>query len=181
MKNIITAIVFILTTGVGYAQFAQTAEETKFYNLLMQYRQQNGLAVIPRSNSLTYVAQVHARDVAIHPQNGQCIQHSWSQYSNGKWNACCFENGGANNTASCMWLKPQQLTPYKGYGFEILAETTGTMTAELALQVWQQEPGGAHIAVILNRAPSWTTPWNAIGVAIYNGVASVWFGQVAGN
>lgn len=44
----------------------------------MQYRIEKGLAEIPLSKSLTFVAQTHVKDMELNPASGYCNMHSWS-------------------------------------------------------------------------------------------------------
>ena len=142
----------------------------------MEYRKENALPVIPISRSLTYVAQTHAKDLAINrPDTGGCNAHSWS--SAGNWTSCCYTPDHAQ--AKCMWNKPRELTSYKGNGYEIACRIYGSrgdisMSAENALQSWKTS--SAHNAVIINQG-IWKNKWNAIGVGICKGFAVAWFGK----
>ena len=74
-----------------------------------------------------------------------------------------------------MWLKPQELTEYDGYGYEIAYTYSAGAGAEDALRSWQGSP--PHNAVILN-ADTWRNiTWKAIGVGIHGDYAVVWFGE----
>lgn len=149
-----------------------TSEEKQLYDLIMKYRQQKGLSKIPLSKSLTFVAKTHVKDLVDNKPNvGKCNLHSWS--NKGNWSPCCYTPDHAK--AKGMWSKPSELTSYPGYGFEIACGGEGfEMTAEYALKSWKASNG--HNAVILN-ANNWKKmKWNAIGIAIYNGFAVVWFG-----
>ncbi len=58
-----------------------SAEERTLYDLIMAYRKENKLGPIPLSESLTYVAQTHARDLTSHytfDVRNKCNPHSWS-------------------------------------------------------------------------------------------------------
>jgi hypothetical protein len=148
-----------------------TADEQKLYDLIMAYRKQKGLPVIPLSKSLTTVAQIHVKDLTDNrPVYGNCNLHSWS--SKGKWTPCCYTRDHAQ--ASCMWSKPRELTKYRGNGYEISFMDTGGATPIGALDSWQYSPG--HNAVIINEG-SWNEKWNAIGVGINGNYAVVWFGR----
>lgn len=156
--------------------------EMRLYNLVMQYRTQNGLPIIPLSSSLTFVAQAHCKDLVLNkPNYGSCNLHSWS--SKGTWNGCCYTSD--HKVATCMWNKPRELTNYKGDGFEIAFNiwrsnnATYTATPEEALEGWKGSSG--HNDVILNKSIWRSITWNAIGVAIYQGYATIWFGMVKDN
>ena len=149
-------------------------EEMKLYELINEYRKTKGLPSIPLSRSLTFVAQTHVRDLAAnHPDKGSCNLHSWSD--KGTWTACCYTPD--HKQALCMWNKPKELTKYPGQGFEIAFMSTGNLTAESALNGW--ENSSHHNAVMTNTDIWKTSKWNAIGVAIYNGYSVVWFGREA--
>ncbi len=149
-------------------------EEQKLYKLIMDYRKQNGLPSIPLSKSLTFVAQTHVRDLEENfIPNTNCNTHSWSD--KGNWSSCCYTSDHKQNT--CMWNKPRELTSYQGTGYEIsFGGLKGyTVTAESALKSWQGSNG--HNQVIIN-AGTWKDNWKAIGIGIYKGYATVWFGKV---
>lgn len=178
MKKII-----FLFVGVGIF-FACAKSETPFepqsadveqqlYELIMQYRQENGLPRIPLSKSLTLVAQTHTKDLvenAPHQSSG-CNLHSWSD--KGSWKPVCYTSDHAN--AHLMWSKPKELTSYKGNGYEISAYSSQNISAQQAFELWKSSSG--HNAVILNQNIWKNSSWNAIGISIRNGHACVWFGE----
>jgi len=148
-----------------------SADEKRLYDLIMEYRSEKGLRSIPLSLSLTYVAQVHAKDLHENrPDQGDCNMHSWSP--KGKWTACCYT--ADHKQAQCMWNKPKELTSYPGYGYEISSGSTADMTPEAALNLWKNSTG--HNNVIINGA-MWRKEWNAIGIGVYGHYAVVWFGH----
>lgn len=150
-----------------------TAEAQDLYDRIMAYRATAGLPSIPASEDLTRVAQSHVWDsYTNNPAQGNCNLHSWSNTP--PWTGCCYTPDHA--AAQCMWDKPREISSYSGNGYEISARSSGTLTPESALSLWQGSPG--HNNVIMNRAP-WTQPWGAIGVAIDGGYAHVWFGREA--
>ncbi len=176
MIRLFFLFLFMLTAGYSYSQ-SMTDEETKLYNIMMEYRKDKGLPVIPVSKSLTMVAQTHVKDLQNNkPDQGRCNAHSWS--SKGKWSSCCYTPDHAQ--AKCMWSKPGELTSYSGNGYEIAFGSSNAryngyvLTAEDALKGWQGSPG--HNAVIVNSGIWKDLHWNAIGVGIYGGFAVVWFG-----
>ncbi len=156
-----------------------TANEMRLFELITQYRKDKGLPYIPLSIQLSYVAQVHAKDLFVnHPDKNGCNMHSWS--SNGKWTPCCYTPD--HKQANCMWNKPRELTNYDSEGFEISHNTwhsddaNYTVTATEALAGWKgSEP---HNDIILNKSIWKTEKWNAIGIGVYKGYAVVWFGRV---
>lgn len=154
-----------------------TQDEIELYHLITKYRTQHGLPLICLSQSLTYVAQVHAKDVYMYfdeiPQG--CNPHSWS--SHGTWRRCDYYPDHRN--AEGMWSKPRELTPYIGNGYEIIhyfvPPKSGICTPQGALDGWKHS--SPHNACILNQGIWRSLRWNAIGIGIYKGVACVWFGQ----
>jgi uncharacterized protein YkwD len=164
-------IIFLLLLMIGLTAHAQqkstvraTPEEMKLYSLINQYRKQHNLKEIPFSSSLTLVAQMHCKDLV---ENLGYLTHAWST---------CKYDAGNSKTYSCMWLKPSELTSYKGYGYECAHGGTGgyVATAESSLEGWKKSK--PHNEVILNRGIWKTMDWNAIGVGILNGYACIWFG-----
>lgn len=85
-----------------------TTEEQQLYDMIMEYRREHGLPEVPLSRSLTFVAQLHARDTAYNEFAPNCNLHSWSD--NGPWQAGCYTSDHAN--AALMWEKPAELTNY---------------------------------------------------------------------
>ncbi len=149
-----------------------TSEEQLLYDLIMEYRREHELPEIPLSRSLTFVAQVHARDTAYNEFPPQCNRHSWSE--NGPWQGGCYTSDHAN--APVMWEKPGELTSYPGFGFEIGCYVSIGATAAMCLSGWQTSPAG-HDQVIRNTG-SWSqVEWDAIGIGIYKTEAHVWFGR----
>lgn len=153
-------------------------EELKLYDLIMTYRKSKKLPKIPLSKSLTYVAQEHCKDLAINKPDLQsgCNAHSWSD--KGKWSSCCYTSD--HKKSKCMWDKPKELTSYTDNGYEIACGSSDpkfkdfVMTADYALGAWKKSV--PHNNVIINKG-NWTDMnWNAIGIGIHGGFATVWFG-----
>jgi len=153
-----------------------SAEEKKLYDLVMAYRDEHHLPAIPLSESLTYVAQSHARDLTEHytfkPTN-MCNPHSWS--SKGSWKGCCYTND--HKKASCMWAKPGELTEYRGNGYEILYYSSSGANAQEGLDGWKISPG--HNPLLINSGMWAKVTWKAIGIGIYKEYGMVWFGEEA--
>ena len=144
-------------------------EEVKLFNLVNQYRAENGLPPIRASKALTLVANRRVLDLA---ENIGRITHDWSDAS-------------YSGNPDVMWNAPQRLdTGYPGRGYENVTGYSGfdgpNMTAERALDSWKNSNAG-HREVILNQpGPNgdWSQrPWNALGVGIYKGYAVLWFGE----
>lgn len=138
-------------------------EELRLYEMVNQYRLQNGLSPIPLSPSLTRVANRHVRDLA---ENIGYLTPSWSD---------CRYDDNDSSTWNCMWQAPQRLnTAYTTPGYEIIAANGYKIFAITALQQWQQN--SAYQALMLNQS-QWTIPWQAMGVGIYQRYAVLWLGK----
>ena len=153
-----------------------STEELLLYDMIMQHRKEHKLPEVPLSKSLTYVARQHTIDLATnHPHWAEgCNLHSWSD--KGPWTGCCYTSD--HKQASCIWDKPGELTNYVDYGFEIAASASNNnkygITAERAFNIWLNS--SSHEAVILNLNKWEQISWQAIGISLYEGYASVWFG-----
>ena len=163
---------FIISVPISLAQ-ELSADEQQLYDFIMDYRKSMNLSSIPISQSLTYVAQTHSRDLAENrPDHDQCNLHSWSKM--GKWKSCCYTSDHAK--AQCMWDKPKEMTGYVYPGYEISCVGTSTLSPKEALDIWiSSQP---HHEVIINKG-IWIDPWKAIGIGIHEGYATVWFGHYA--
>ena len=140
----------------------------------MEYRRENNLPEIQLSESLSFVAQTHARDLMDHYSfdiNNKCNPHSWS--AKGKWSSCCYTND--HKAASCMWAKPKELTGYPGNGFEIVYYSSAGANAKEGLDGWKVSPG--HNPLLVNSGIWSKVTWKAIGIGIYGSYGMVWFGE----
>lgn len=152
--------------------------EAALFDELNTYRKARELPPIPLSRSLSIVAQLHSRDLAINqphkPRN--CNMHSWSHSE--LWSACCYTSD--HRRSACMWDKPRELTVYHGDGFEIVFYSTaayphGRAYAEDAFANWGKSKG--HNDVIVNRGTWKNIHWKAAGIGYYGGYACIWFGM----
>lgn len=170
-----------VTTTVSAPAVASVDQAKELYNLVMEYRKEKGLRSIPVSPALTKVAQTHLKDLEANPPSsftgtgsgpsGACNGHSWSD--DGPWTSCCYTPDHAQ--AQCMWDKPRELTSYQGNGFEIAHGGGGSVTPSSALKGWKSSSG--HNAVIINSGVWKDHPWGAIGVALSDRFAAIWFGE----
>lgn len=173
---------FVFFINLGFAQkpavlnVKLTEKEKELARIVNNYRKKQGLAAVPVSVSLTYVAQCHVKDLTEnYTFNDRCNQHSWSD--KGPWTPCCYTSD--HSQASCMWNKPRELTNYKGIGFEIAFFSTRTYNndgsqAADALLNWQNSPG--HNSVICNQDIWSKMEWKAIGIGVDSGYSVIWFG-----
>jgi uncharacterized protein YkwD len=153
--------------------------EVALFEKLNSYRAEHKLPPITLSRSLTRVAQLHSRDLAINQphKRSNCNMHSWSR--NGHWTACCYTSD--HRRSACMWDKPRELTVYEGDGFEIAFHTTAKHPsaqayAEDAFSNWAKSRG--HNEVIINRGTWRKISWKAAGVGYFEGYATIWFGML---
>jgi uncharacterized protein YkwD len=172
-SNLVLLLVFVMSTSFAppynsSAVIKVYSEEVKLYNLIMDYRKAYNLPVIPLSRSLTFVAQEHCRDAApvtnVAPE-GKCRVNSVA--ASAKW---------SDNT---MWGKPKELTNYPSNGYELAYSSCCAVKAEKVINRWTSS--SYHNEIILNQGYWKKCKWNAIGIGIQNGYATVWFGEVADN
>lgn len=175
MRSCFLLFTCIIIAGLLRAQTTDicvTKDEQQLYKLIMDYRATYKLPNIPLSKSLSYVAHQHAWDLAVNqPSGGNCNMHSWSD--KGKWSSCCYTSD--HKQAKCMWTKPQELTTYPGYGFEISCGGSAALSPSEALACWQGSEH--HNNVILNKDIWKDYTWKSIGISIYGNYAVVWFGK----
>lgn len=155
-----------------------TEKEAKLYYDINAYRESLGLQKLSFSKSLTTVARTHVVDAnAYNPKDqvdARGVQgnlHSWS--SHGNWTPVVYT--GDHLYASAMWSKPRELTSYQGNGYENSAWSSGLLTPEVALDLWQHSEG--HNAVMTTQG-AWSD-LKTMGVGIDGSYAFVWFGKDA--
>jgi hypothetical protein len=176
---VLLASIFAFNTTEPKSETCLSQKELDLYNAINDYRRSKGLANIPLSSSLTYVAQTHAYDLSYNrPFSSKCNMHSWSD--KGKWSSCCYTSD--HKQKECMWNKAREMTKYKGdiyeisHGYAQFDKFSGdTVTAFGALDGWKNSSG--HNNVILNKDIWASTKWNAIGIGINRDFACVWFGK----
>jgi hypothetical protein len=155
-------------------EFCLTAEEIHLYRLINEYRVINNLDIIPLSKSLSYVAHVHVRDLhRYRPDLHSCNLHSWSD--KGKWTACCYAKDPKRS--DCMWSKPREITNYRGKGQELILWENIPASSHSSFDQWRNfEPTNE---MILNKGRWLEDNWQAMGVAVFEGYAALWFGNEA--
>lgn len=153
--------------------FCVTDQERKLFNLIAGYRSEHDLPSIEFSSSLSYVARIHAMDLAINrPDFGGCNLHSWS--AKGKWKPCCYAKD--ENRIACMTQKPKELTGYRFKAYEVVYTSTDSITPDDAFEFWKEIP--LMNDYLLNTG-KWSKHWISVGVGIYGQYACVWFGEGA--
>lgn len=152
-------------------------EEKKLYRMINEYRARHGLPPIPPSPSLNLVANRHVRDLT---ENHESYARGGLHWVHG-WSNCPYD-ANDSRTLYCMWEAPKRLqTSYPGMGFEIFCGFPDekylnfTMTADVAFRTWEKSP--LHREVILNQGRWKKYQWKAMGVGIYKGYATLWFGE----
>ncbi len=154
------------------ADFCLNREEFKLFNQINEYRKVMNLPELRLSKSLSYVAEQHIIDLAIHkPDTNTCNFHSWSD--KGSWRPCCYERNSKDK--KCMSLKPSEITTYPGSGYEIIYWENRDVSAITVFEQWRET--AASKAVILNMKEWEEYSWQSIGIAIKDGFASTWFGE----
>lgn len=159
-----------LSSAREFSFFGLSSEEIRLYHMLMKYRAENGLPPVKVSKSLTYVSKCHCVDQQHSTPLAKCNLHSWS--NRGPWSPVCYTED--HSKAKFMWSKPSELTPYKGYGFEIATYTSANMTPETAFLLWKNSP--PHNDLILNKGPWKGKEWKSIGIGMSTNYCNAWFG-----
>lgn len=171
MKILLTCLLIFLnlSKSIKFEPEKMSPEEVKLLNKINAYRKSKGLNPIQNSPNLNLVAQLHVKELQEAPPEGKCNMHSWT----GKFGEkpCCYTSD--HKEAACMWSKPSDFSSYKGNGYEIAAFNTDSDVDWLAQ--WKESPN--HHAVIINLKNWKTIRWNAIGIAIREPYAVVWFGE----
>lgn len=161
------------TIALEKEEVCLSSEEKKLYDIINAYRKTKKLKPVPLSASLTKVAQLHAIDLMDnYKKSDKCNPHSWS--NKGAWTSCCYTND--HKQAACMWDKPKEIAGYESPGYEIVYWHSAAAQAEGALKGWQQSK--SHNPIIINDGMWEQVDWNAIGIAIYQQYAVVWFGEM---
>ncbi len=166
----------ILITGTLKSQvpdFCLTRDEYRLYTLINDFREKQGLPVVPVSRALCYVAKIHARDLYHNnPDTSFCSLNSWSD--KGEWTACCHSRFTPN--PSCIVNKPKELAGYAGEGHELVYWDSQGNHPDTAMRFWTSIAQARE--VLLNQNKWSYFNWRAMGVGLYQGYACVWFGEV---
>jgi hypothetical protein len=154
--------------------FCITHEEYRLFKLISDLRKSEGLSAIPLSSSLSYVARIHVRDLNDNrPDTSYCNLNSWSDKA--FWTSCCHSRFTPD--PDCILGKPAELTDYNGEGHELVYWDSEAALPDTVYQFWLTIDGA--VDMFLNRQKWAMYTWNAMGVGIYNGYASVWLGDEA--
>lgn len=159
-------------TPVIPGDFCISRDEYRVYQLLNEFRKKEGLAVIPISKSLSYVAKVHTLDLhGNHPDTSFCSLSSWSD--KGIWMPCCHSRHTPDPL--CILNKPKELTNYTGEGHELSYWDNKGATPDSIVSFFLNLPQSREL--MLNTGKWSYFSWKAVGVAIYKNYASIWFGE----
>ncbi|WP_168206093.1 CAP domain-containing protein [Geobacter sp. FeAm09] len=174
-KNMIQSV---LHESRQFSRFSQ--KELELWDLINEYRQENGLPAIESSRSLTKVARVHAIDLYSNaPAEGRddrglgCSLHSWSD--KGNWRQVCYTKD--NKYAEYMWDKPREITnfTYTGDGYENAYSTSEKeINPKRVLEAWKKSP--SHNAILLEKGQWAGSKLAALGVGVYKNYAIIWLG-----
>lgn len=183
MKRLLTLILALLLASCSGAPspvrtpavpVAPAGGSNPVADTVNRYRAGRGLAPIALSRSLNRVAAAHVADLEANYRKGSaCNMHSWS--ARGNWSSCCYTPDHAQ--AACMWNKPKEISNnlYQSPGYEIVAHYSDPMTPAMALQIWRESPN--HHVMIVNGGRWADNTWRAMGAAMGEHYAVVWFGE----
>lgn len=151
-------------------------EEILLYNKINQYRKANGLSELALCDSLSYIAELHAENIYQNHDyyNQQCGLHTWYPSSKYQWISGCYERYGTPSNPRIMWFKPKEILGMKAIGYEIahIHEFKNEQcNSSCCLKNWEESDG--HNKVLLQ--VGWKHSFKRMGVAIYKGIATVWF------
>ena len=164
---------------MGFAQadkipddFCISQKEYYLFQLINKYRGDLALDPIPLSNSLSFVAQKHAADLAAnYPFEEGCNMHSWSD--KGDWKPFCFP--ADQNRKNDIKDKAKELTDYVGKAWELTYWDNIDVSAEEVLSFWNSIPATASM---LSNTDKWSdVNWNSIGIGMNGGYVLVWLGK----
>ncbi len=177
LRNSILFTAFVLIINILHAQDAEKSvclskEELRLYNLISSLRIENDEDLIPLSSSLTLVAKTHVNDLEEnHPDTSVCNYHSWSD--KGEWTPCCYNV--YITKPECMLNKPKELTNYPYPAYELILWDSEQANPDSVMQVWASVEESVNMII---QDGNWKKrKWEAIGVAISENYASVWFGE----
>ncbi|CAN5524276.1 hypothetical protein BH10ACI2_BH10ACI2_19680 [soil metagenome] len=141
-----------------------SANESALFDLINNYRVENGQPELRPSTSLSMVANRRLLDLQ---QNMKTLTHSWSN---------CPYDIDDQSTWPCVTDAPKRLNAgYNGQGYETLYRvTSGQVLPSLALEAWKKST--LHNSIILNQGIFKDMQWNELGVAIDGQYAVMWFG-----
>lgn len=171
-------ILALLSVGL-FAQQNQTdvclnQDEIRLAELINNFRKENKMPAVALSVSLTQVAKTHVVDLQTNnPDTSICSTASWSD--KGSWKACCYNPYVLQE--ECMWDKPKELTSYVYRGYELSYYEERIIQVDSLFALWKSTTEASEI--LLTKGAYRDKKWEAMGLAIGENYACVWFGQRA--
>ncbi|MBX3299115.1 MAG: hypothetical protein KF736_06575 [Acidobacteria bacterium] len=143
---------------------AVSDEERALYSEIVKYRHASNVETPALSNALSILANRRLLDLKL---NMRTLTHSWSN---------CRYDPNELGTLPCLNEAPRRFgLDYKGNAYEVLYFTSNAkVTAGAAVEAWSRSR--LHSLILLNRDEFEPYSWDAVGVAVSGGFASVWFG-----
>lgn len=169
MKKLITILTFF--SSVVTAQ-TLTTDETILFNKLNDYRLSCGLKRLPLNDKLCTVAKLHATNVQENKKKlNKYNPHSW--FKDKRWTEVLIQGEAKSEVVT----KATEITGYKSDAYEVIYYTSDVVVNPVkALSGWQHSIG--HNNTILCKSVFKDFTWKSCGVAIVNGIACIWFGEV---
>lgn len=168
---------FFMLINISKAQdipqnFCLSTEEAQLFRLINEWRTAKGLDPLILSKSLSYVAQLHVKDLQMNePYGYDCNHHSWSD--KGNWTPFCYPKDQSRKKS--VWNKPKELTRYPSTAYEVVYYENSAAFSDQIIENWKTTTQSANL--ILSEGLWHKNKWKVVGVAIFKGFASAWFGE----
>ncbi len=154
--------------------FCLSNDEFNLFDAINQIRVDYDKNPVELSASLSYVASLHVDDLYNnHPDTSICNTSSWSD--KGNWTPCCHNSYVYD--PDCMWEKPNELTPYRYRGYELVTFFGDDFNNDSIINIWADSK--EVIDMIITRGSYEKKKWVCGGLAIGTNYVSLWFGQRA--
>lgn len=152
--------------------FCISQQEYKLYSLVNSYRSKLALDPIPLSKSLSFVARIHAKDLATYyPMGDDCNMHSWS--NQGNWKSFCFP--AEQNRRNDIKDKAKEISGYPGKAWEITYWENSEADVAFVLEFWN---GISYSTSMIGNTGKWSDKeWKSMGVGIQDGYVLLWLGE----
>lgn len=174
--TVLLVIFGLISQGIKGQQippnFCLSEDEASLFRMINELRIANGASQLELSKSLSYVAQLHVRDLHLNnPAVNGCNQHSWSD--KGNWVPFCYPKDQTRKKS--VWDKPKELTKYPGIAYEVVYWENSSAFPDQIIENWKSTPQSANL--ILGHGKWNRNHWKVVGVAIFKGYACAWFGE----
>jgi len=182
MKKILLAAILLISGLINPtvrgqeipANFCLSDDEATLFRMINEFRVANGATPLVLSKSLSYVAQLHVKDLHLNnPAVNGCNQHSWSD--KGNWAPFCYPKDQTRKKS--VWDKPKELTKYPGVAYEVLYWENAAAFPDQIIENWKSTQQSASL--ILGHGKWARNHWKVVGMAIFKGYACAWFGESA--